>query len=54
MLALNLDVEVTRGDVVESTHRVHAAVIGADEVLVAAARDAQLVTMWRSCSKFFR
>jgi len=54
MLALNLDVEVTRGDVVESTHRVHAAVIGADEVLVAAARDAQLVTMWRSCSKFFQ
>ncbi len=54
MLALNLDVEVTRGDVVESTHRVHAAVIGADEVLVGAARDAQLVTMWRSCAKFFQ
>ena len=29
MLALNLDVEVTRGDVVESRHRVHAAAIGA-------------------------
>jgi L-asparaginase II len=54
MLALNLDVEVTRGDVVESTHRVHAAVIGADEVLVSAARDPQLVTMWRSCAKFFQ
>lgn len=54
MLALNLDVEVTRGDVIESTHRVHAAVIGADEVLVGAARDAQLVTMWRSCAKFFQ
>jgi L-asparaginase II len=54
MLALNLDVEVTRGDVVESTHRVHAAVVGADEVLVSAARDAQLVTMWRSCAKFFQ
>lgn len=54
MLALNLDVEVTRGDVVESTHRVHAAVIGPDEVLVGAARDAQLVTMWRSCAKFFQ
>jgi L-asparaginase II len=54
MLALNLDVEVTRGDVVESTHRVHAAVIGADEVLVGAARDPQLVTMWRSCAKFFQ
>ena len=54
MLALNLDVEVTRGDTVESRHRVHAAVIGADDVLVAAARDAALVTMWRSCSKFFQ
>lgn len=54
MLALNLDVEVTRGDVVESTHRVHAAVIGPDEVLVAAARDASLVSMWRSCAKFFQ
>lgn len=54
MLALNLDVEVTRGDVVESTHRVHAAVIGPDEVLVGAARDAQLLTMWRSCAKFFQ
>lgn len=54
MLALNLDVEVTRADVVESTHRVHAAVIGADEVLLGAARDAQLVTMWRSCAKFFQ
>jgi L-asparaginase II len=54
MLALNLDVEVTRGDVVESLHRVHAAVIGPDEVLLAAARDAQLVSMWRSCAKFFQ
>lgn len=54
MLALNLDVEVTRADVVESTHRVHAAVIGADEVLLGAARDAQLLTMWRSCAKFFQ
>ncbi len=54
MLALNLDVEVTRGDVVESRHRVHAAVTGPDEVLVAAARDSALVSMWRSCSKFFQ
>ena len=54
MLALNLDVEVTRADVVESTHRVHAAVIGADEVLVGAARDARFLTMWRSCAKFFQ
>lgn len=54
MHALSLDVEVTRGEVVESRHRVHAAVIGADDVLVAAARDSALVTMWRSCSKFFQ
>jgi len=54
MLALNLDVEVTRGDVVESRHRVHAAVIGPDDVLIAAARDSALVSMWRSCSKFFQ
>ena len=54
MLALNLDVEVTRGDTVESQHRVHAAVIGADDVLIAAARDSALVTMWRSCAKPFQ
>lgn len=54
MLALNLDVEVTRGDIVESRHRVHAAVIGADDVLIAAARDSGLVTMWRSCAKPFQ
>jgi L-asparaginase II len=54
MLAMNLDVEVTRGDAVESQHRVHAAVIGSDDVLVAAARDSALVSMWRSCSKPFQ
>jgi L-asparaginase II len=54
MLALNLDVEVTRGDTVESQHRVHAAVIGSDDVLIAAARDSALVSMWRSCSKLFQ
>lgn len=54
MLALNLDVEVTRGEIIESRHRVHAAVIGADDILVAAARDSALVTMWRSCAKFFQ
>lgn len=54
MHALNLDVEVTRGDTVESRHRVHAAVIGPDDVLIAAARDSALVTMWRSCAKPFQ
>jgi L-asparaginase II len=54
MLALSLDVEVTRGDVVESRHRVHAAAIGEDEVLVGAARDTGLVAPWRSCAKPFQ
>lgn len=54
MLALNLDIEVTRGDTVESRHRVHGAVIGSDETLVAAARDSGFVSMWRSCAKFFQ
>lgn len=54
MHALSLDVEVTRGEIVESRHRVHAAVIGADDVLIAAARDSSLATMWRSCAKFFQ
>lgn len=54
MHALNLDVEVTRADTVESRHRVHAAVIGPDDVLIAAARDSALVTMWRSCAKPFQ
>jgi L-asparaginase II len=54
MRALSLDIEVTRGDVVESVHRVHAAVMGPDETLLAAARDPGLVTMWRSCAKFFQ
>lgn len=54
MHALNLDVEVTRGDTIESRHRVHAAVIGPDDVLIAAARDSALVTMWRSCAKPFQ
>lgn len=54
MHALNLDVEVTRGDTTESRHRVHAAVIGPDDVLIAAARDSALVTMWRSCAKPFQ
>lgn len=51
---LALDVEVTRADVAESRHRVHAAVIGADDVLTYFARESGLVTMWRSCAKPFQ
>jgi len=54
MIPLRLDIEVTRGDVVESQHRVHAAVIVRDGAPVAGARDPQLVSMWRSCAKFFQ
>ncbi|MCU0647541.1 MAG: asparaginase [Gemmatimonadaceae bacterium] len=46
-----VDIEVTRGDLVESRHRVHAAVTDADGRLVASAGDAQLTTHWRSCAK---
>jgi len=53
MRQLSLDVTVTRGDTVESRHRVHAAVVVGED-LVAVARDAQLVTMWRSCAKPFQ
>ncbi|BAH38946.1 MAG TPA: asparaginase [Gemmatimonas aurantiaca] len=49
-----LDVAVTRGDLVESTHRVHAAVVSADGALLDSARDPQLSTWWRSCAKPFQ
>ena len=54
MRTLSLDVVATRGGVVESRHRVHAAVVGADDRLAAAAGDPQLVTYWRSCAKPFQ
>lgn len=54
MRQLSLDVVVTRADTIESLHRVHAAVVGADDKLVASARDPHLVTMWRSCAKPFQ
>ncbi|MBI5601269.1 MAG: asparaginase [Gemmatimonadetes bacterium] len=53
MRQLHLDVEVTRGDTVESRHRVHAAVVEGDQ-LIATARDPHLVSMWRSCAKPFQ
>lgn len=49
-----LDVIATRGETTESLHRVHAAVIGAGDAMVAKARDDSLVTMWRSCAKPFQ
>lgn len=51
---LRLDVLVTRGDHVESRHRVHAAVVDAQRGLIAEARRADEVVPWRSCAKPFQ
>jgi L-asparaginase II len=51
---LSLDVIVTRGAMVESRHRVHAAVVNASGTLIGAARDSGMVTHWRSCAKPFQ
>ncbi len=50
----SLDVVVTRAGVVESRHRVHAAVVRADGMRVAQARDPELHSWWRSCAKPFQ
>ena len=47
----DLDVIVTRGAILESRHRVHAAIIDARGDLIGAAGDPCLVTAWRSCAK---
>lgn len=54
MRTLELDVVATRGDQVESRHRVHAAVVGDGDALVARAHDPRLVSSWRSCAKPFQ
>jgi L-asparaginase II len=54
MKTIELDVVATRGDDVESFHRVHAAVVNGDGTLIAHARDAALLTSWRSCAKPFQ
>src|SRR3954468_12244817 len=51
MEKLTLDVVVTRGAVIESQHRVHAAVADASGTLVAAAGLPTRLTHWRSCAK---
>lgn len=50
----SLRIEVTRGSLVESVHRVSAAVVDADGRLVAAAGNPDLVTFWRSAAKPFQ
>jgi L-asparaginase II len=54
MQTLQLDVVVSRGSVIESRHRVHAAVWDATGGLSGAARDPFTVTPWRSCAKPFQ
>jgi L-asparaginase II len=49
-----LDIGVTRGGLVESRHRVHAAIVDCRDVLIGAARDPAMVTYWRSCAKPFQ
>lgn len=49
-----LRIEVTRGPLVESVHRVSAAVVDRHGALVAAAGTPELVTYWRSAAKPFQ
>ena len=51
---MTASIDVLRGDVVESRHRVSVAVTDADGALVAHAGDPDLVTFWRSAAKFFQ
>lgn len=50
----SLRIEVTRGSLVESVHRVSAAVVDAKGRLVAGAGNPDLVTFWRSAAKPFQ
>jgi L-asparaginase II len=50
----SFDVVVTRGALIESTHRVHVAVVDSNGTLQLSARDARFVTWWRSCAKPFQ
>ncbi|MEO5818756.1 MAG: asparaginase [Gemmatimonadaceae bacterium] len=51
---LSLDVVVTRGALIESRHRVHAAVVNSAGELIGSSYDPRLVTHWRSCAKPFQ
>lgn len=49
-----MQVELRRGSIVESRHRVHVAVVDPDGRLVARAGDPELATFWRSAAKPFQ
>jgi L-asparaginase II len=50
----DLRIEATRGDLVESVHRVSVAVVHSEGRLLASAGDASRVTYWRSAAKPFQ
>ena len=54
MKSFELDVVATRGGVVESRHRVHAAVVDSSDALLGGAGEPQRFTHWRSCAKPFQ
>jgi L-asparaginase II len=54
MQTYQLDVVVSRGQSIESRHRVHAAIWDVASGLTGAARDPFLQTAWRSCAKPFQ
>jgi L-asparaginase II len=54
MRSFELDVVATRGGVVESRHRIHAAVVDARDCLAAGAGEPRRFTHWRSCAKPFQ
>lgn len=54
MQTYQLDIVVSRGSVIESRHRVHAAVWEASTGLIGVARDPFLHSPWRSCAKPFQ
>jgi L-asparaginase II len=51
---MSLRVEITRGSLVESVHRVHVAVVDRSGRLVASSGRPDLVTFWRSAAKPFQ
>ena len=54
MKQIDVDVVATRGADVESRHRVHVAIVGADDRVAASAHDCRIVSSWRSCAKPFQ
>lgn len=53
-MQLELDIVATRGDMIESRHRVHAVVVDASGALRASAGDPGISTVLRSCAKPFQ